>query len=68
MQRLMGLKWRHSHAVNFVVNLGVYTAVVLFFWLAGNHIHFGTSTFAMLRRGGRLCSEHVYPCGPHATP
>ena len=41
MQRLMGLRWRHSHAVNFVVNLGVYAAVVLFFWLAGNRIQFG---------------------------
>ena len=41
MQRLMGLRWRHSHAVNFVVNLGVYAAVVLFFWLAGKRIQFG---------------------------
>ncbi len=41
MQRLMGLRWRHSHVVNFVVNLAVYFTVVAFFWLSGYLIGFG---------------------------
>jgi hypothetical protein len=41
MQRLMGLRWHHSHIVNFLVNFGVYFVVVLFFWLAGASIKLG---------------------------